>query len=197
MSKFEKKSKSSYDNKAKKDDNNGFVKIGEIDLNSKKLNLFMQICFFVIAGICAVIIFVLDIPRSNSISIGYIVLTCILYLIVHECIHILAMKIFSKEKIKCTFKFPTFAVGCNFIFSKRQFVIVAAAPVLLLGCVLLVLLFLLPLNFTFLFYVLLTMNFAGSSGDYLQIVLAIKSPENSFFQDNSRVTKILKKCETE
>lgn len=113
-----------------------FTEIGKIDLNAdKKWNRLMQICFLAIAAIGTAVIFILKIPQGSGITAGYILLACFCYLIVHECIHILAMKLFSNEPIRCKFHFPTIAVGCDFLFSKTQFVIVAAAPVILLGSV--------------------------------------------------------------
>lgn len=171
-----------------------FTEIGKIDLNgNKKLNLLMQICFLVIAAIGAAIIFILDIPKNNGVSSWNIVLACFGYLIVHECIHILVMKLFSKEPIRCKFHFPTVAVGCDTLFGKTQFVIIAAAPVILLGGVISAFFFCLPQSCFLLISVLLTMNFAGASGDYVLIFIALKAPGNALFQDNSEITRIIKR----
>lgn len=100
------------------------------------------------------------------------------------------MKIFSQEKINVSIKFPTISVGSNAKFSKKQFSIIALAPVIILGGILILLILFTPKEYTFLWSILLILNFAGSSGDYLQFFKICKYPTNTYFQDTSIETVI-------
>lgn len=71
-----------------------------------------------------------------------------------------------------------------------QFTIIALAPVVILGCILLLLIIFTPKNYTFLWTILLILNFAGSGGDYMQFLKVRKYPRNTYFQDNSDETAI-------
>ena len=96
----------------------------------------------------------------------------------------------SKEKINISVKFPTISVGSSAKFNKMQFTIIALAPVILLGCILILLIVFTPKNYTFLWTILLILNFAVSGGDYMQFFKIRKYPTNTYFQDNSNETVI-------
>ena len=98
------------------------------------------------------------------------------------------MKIFSKEKINISIKFPTISVGSNAKYSKKQFSIIALAPVIILGIILILLILFSSKDYTFLWSILLTLNFAGSGGDFLQFLKISKYPTNTYFQDTSNET---------
>ena len=103
------------------------------------------------------------------------------------------MKLFSKESLYLSIKFPTISVGSKGKFSKLQFTIIALAPVTILGAVLILLLVCCPRGYTFLLAILLTLNFAGAGGDYLQVFEMRKYSADTFFQDNSVETTVYKK----
>lgn len=171
--------------------NNNYTQIGTIDLNNdKRLNLLMQGGFLLVAAIGVLLIILFGLHKGGSVGTFSIVLFCLLFIAIHEVIHIIVMKIFSPEKIECKLQFPTFSVGCKHLFTKKQFVMAAAAPVVVLTCVLVVLFLAMPTEYKFLLSVLLVLNFAGAFGDYIQIYLTAKSPKGSYFQDDSEVTRI-------
>ena len=120
----------------------------------------------------------------------WFLLGCFCYIILHEITHLIFMKLFSREKINISIKFPTISVGSGAKFNKMQFTIIALAPVVILGCILLLLIIFTPKNYTFLWTILLILNFAGSGGDYMQFLKVRKYPRNTYFQDNSDETAI-------
>ena len=172
-------------------------RIGTINYkNGKYANVFMIVnfIFFVLIGI--IVISLNNLIESNT------------YIILHEIIHLIFMKLFSREKINISVKFPTISVGSSAKFNKMQFIIIALAPVILLGCTLILLIVFTPKNYTFLWTILLILNFAGSKnytflwtillilnfagsgGDYMQFFKIRKYPSNTYFQDNSDETAI-------
>ena len=166
-----------------------FKKIGTINYkNGKYANVLMigNFIFFVLIGI--VFIILNNSVENNTIKSQWFLLGCILYIILHEITHLIFMKIFSKEKINISIKFPTISVGSNAKYSKKQFSIIALAPVIILGIILILLILFSSKDYTFLWSILLTLNFAGSGGDFLQFLKISKYPTNTYFQDTSNET---------
>ena len=172
---------------------NGFRKIGVIDYQkSKYANLFI-IGSFVLSISVGAIIIVSDSTSNNILKGQWILLGCLCYIIIHESVHLIFMKIFSKERLCLSLKFLTISVGSNGKFSKRQFIIIALAPVVILGVVLALLITFCSESYKFVLSILLILNFAGSGGDYLQVFEMRKYSMDTFFQDNSIETSIYKK----
>ncbi len=166
-------------------------KIGTINYKqSKYANAFMigNFIFFVIIG--AVFITLTHSIESNTIKVQWFLLGCFGYIISHEIIHLIFMKIFSRDKINISIKLPTISVGSNAKFSKKQFSIITLAPVIILGTILISLILFTSTEYTFLWSILLILNFAGSGGDYLQFAKTRKYPANTYFQDTSNETII-------
>lgn len=163
--------------------NNKFKEINSFNINNKKSQLALYIIFFLLSSIGCGIIFLTNIHKHNNVSIGYIILSVIVFIIIHELIHIIFMFLFSKNKINISFKFPTISVGSNAYFNKIQYIIISLAPVIILGIVNLICFFI--LSFKFLFAVLLVLNFATATGDYILTYYALKQKRNSFFVDNA------------
>lgn len=164
-------------------------KVGTINYkNGKYANAFMigNFIFFVLIG--AVCIILNNSIENNTIKGQWFLLGCFSYIILHEITHLIFMKIFSKEKINISIKFPTVSVGSEAKFSKKQFSIIALSPVIILGSILIFLLLFTSKEYTFLWSILLILNFAGSGGDYLQFFKISKYSTNTYFQDTSNET---------
>lgn len=173
---------------------NGFRKIGVIDYQkSKYANLFIIGSFVLSISVGAIIIILSDSTSNNILKGQWILLGCLCFIIIHESVHLIFMKIFSKERLCLSFKFPTISVGSNGKFSKRQFIIIALAPVVILGVVLALLIIFCSESYKFFLSILLILNFAGSGGDYLQVFEMRKYSMDTFFQDNSIETSVYKK----
>lgn len=166
-------------------------RVGTINYkNGKYANVFMigNFIFFVLIGI--IIISLNNLIESNTVKGQWFLLGCICYIILHETTHLIFMKLFSREKINISVKFPTISVGSSEKFNKMQFTIIALAPVVILGCILLLLIIFTQKNYAFLWTILLILNFAGFGGDYMQFFKIRKYPINTYFQDNSDETAI-------
>lgn len=175
-------------------DNNAFEKIGVIDYRkSKYANLFIIGSFILFVLIGAVFIVLSGSISHNNLKGQWFLLGFFCYIVLHETIHLIFMKLFSREKLCISIKFPTISVGSNGKFSKSQFMIVALAPVIILGVILILFMLFSPKEYTFFLTILLILNFAGSGGDYLQVFEMRKYSNDTFFQDNSNETTIYKK----
>lgn len=98
------------------------------------------------------------------------------------------MTIFSKGKVNVKFKFPTIAVGSNAYCNKPKYIIIALAPVVFLGIGSLVCLLMLP--YKLLFAIMMTLNFAAASGDYILTYYALKQDKNTYFVDKAEKTLV-------
>ena len=171
--------------------NNNLVEAGRFSLNDKKHQTALSIIFVLLAGIGVGVIFLTKVYVGNIIPAWAIVLACFAFILIHELIHIIFMSIFAKGKVKASFKFPTIAVGSDSYFSKFQYIIIALAPVVILGIAMVLCLALTPHKL--LFAILTILNFASASGDYILVLFASKQSKNAYFQDNSSETCIFER----
>ena len=173
---------------------NSFEKIGTIDYKGSKYASAFIICNFIFFVVLGVLFIILTGSASyNGVKGPWLLLGCLGYILLHEVIHLLFMKLFSSERLHVSVKFPTISVGSNGKFSKWEFIIIALAPVTILGVILIALAVLTARPYMFFFTVLLILNFAGSGGDYLQVFAMRKYPAGTYFQDNSKETVVYKK----
>lgn len=170
---------------------NNFVQIGKFSTNDKKPQTALSIIFLLLAGIGVGVIFLTKAYVGNIVPAWAIVLASFGFIIVHELIHIIFMSIFARGKVKASFKFPTIAVGSDSYFSKFQYIIIALAPVVILGIAMVLCLALTPHKL--LFAILTILNFASASGDYILVFFASKQSKNAYFQDNSSETCIFER----
>lgn len=166
-----------------------FKEIGSFSVNDKKPQTALSIIFLLIAGIGAGIIFLTKTYEKNIVPIWVIVLSVIGFIVVHELIHILFMSIFSKGKINVRVKIPTIAVGSDAYFNKTQYTVIALAPVVILGIMCLMI-----FEYKLLFSILLILNFASASGDYILTYYALRQEKNTYFVDTAEKTMIYLKC---
>ena len=179
------------DNNSTASTGTNLVQIGKFCANDKKPQTALSIIFLLLAGIGVGIIFLTKAYVGNIIPAWAIVLASFGFVVIHELIHIVFMSTFAKGKIKVSFKFPTIAVGSDAYFSKAQYIIIALAPVALLGIAMILCLALTPHKL--LFAILTILNFASASGDYVLTFCASKQAKGAYFQDNSKETCVFEK----
>ncbi len=165
-----------------------FKEINSFSVNAKKPQTNLSLLFLLMAGIGVGLIFLTKVYENNTVPVWAIILSAVGFIIVHELIHIVSMTIFSKGKVTVSVKFPTIAVGSDAYFNKTQYIIIALAPVVVLGVA--SLLCLMMLSYKLLFAILLTLNFATASGDYILTYYALKQDKNTYFVDKAEKTLV-------
>ncbi|MDQ0429002.1 fatty acid desaturase [Planomicrobium stackebrandtii] len=160
----------------------------------KHINLVIQLCFIVIAGILMGLAFWIGFPLSNSMdllpSLLVTVILILMYMSLHELTHAFFIKFFSGRLPSFRIRFPFLSIGSEAYFNRKKFIIIALAPALVWGITLAALLFVVPSQIFFSVYILFIVNFAGSAGDYVQSYIALKAPTATLFQDNGIETTI-------
>jgi hypothetical protein len=107
-----------------------------------------------------------------------------LYVILHELLHALFMWIFLKEKLNFGFQVKAAYAGMKKgYFSKREYFIIALAPVLLLGIGIFLLSYFLDVTWFWPLQIIQGQNLAGAVGDYYVIVLLMKMPRTAYIND--------------
>ena len=150
-----------------------------------------MVAFFALSVLIGITIIISeDLADTNTVGILLIIISCVLYMILHEGLHLLFLWKFSGRESRISFGFPAVSVSCDGHFTRKQFIAIASAPVLYLGIFLIMLLLFLPGEYTFLISILLTLIAAASGGDLLQIFHALKYPRNASFQDKGDETTV-------
>ena len=167
----------------------------------KQLNMVIQFSFLFITGVLIGFALWTGSPLSTDLNpfLSFLVtiLLVLIYMAFHELTHALFIKIFSGSRPSFRIRFPFLSVGGEAIFKRRDFIVIALAPVLLWGSLLLILLFIIPERFFLSIFALVIVNFAGSGGDYVQAYIAFNSPAHTLFQDNGKETTLFIPAENE
>ena len=90
----------------------------------------------------------------------------IAYIPLHELVHGVCIRRFSGKRAKYGFTLVYAYAGSDCYFNKRDYLIIAAAPVVFWGLVFLLLLFLLPVHWRWVPYVWQVFNLSGAAGDF-------------------------------
>jgi len=113
-----------------------------------------------------------------------------LLILFHELIHGFSMKMFTTAKIKYGFAFAYAYAGCSAYFNRRQYIVIALAPVVLLGVFLLALTFLLPQNWFWTIHIFQVINISSAAGDIFMVNYIRKRPANVLVLDDGPAMSI-------
>ena len=111
------------------------------------------------------------------------VLGMIAYIPLHELVHGVCIRRFSGKKANYGFTLVYAYAGSDCYFNKRDYLIIAAAPVVFWGVFFLLLLFLLPVNWRWVPYVWQLFNLSGAAGDFYVFWRLGKEPGTILCQD--------------
>lgn len=107
----------------------------------------------------------------------------ILYMILHELVHGVAMKICGTKKVKYGFTGMYAFAGSEDLYDKKSYIFVALAPVVFWGVVLLIINLFVPLGWFWVVYLIQIANISGAAGDFFVTVKFLKMPRDILVQD--------------
>ncbi len=115
--------------------------------------------------------------------IGVLILGYVAYVILHEAVHGVAMKICGTEK--CRFGFTgMYAFACSDdYYDKKAFIFIAMAPVVLWGVVLTILNMVVPTAWFWVVYFIQIGNISGAAGDFYVTYKFSKMPKDILISD--------------
>jgi hypothetical protein len=171
---------------------NGYREVRRVDLmRNRKEAILINLLAFVIAGGVGVLGFVLC-PPFDEIHVGIqtairllvISVGIIGYMILHELIHGVFMKAFSGLKPRYGFTGLYAFAGSNALFDRKQYLIIAFAPVVILGIVIAVLTAAFYETAFWDLYIIQIINLSGAAGDFYVGFLIARSGNDILVHDS-------------
>jgi hypothetical protein len=171
----------------------GYGEIYSVDLQkNKKLSLLVN-------GIAVAIMILMVVPMRFLVPIratfspeklggyfGKLALTLallVLYIVLHEAVHGIAMKICGTKKVKYGFTGLYAFAGSSDYYGKGAYIFIALAPVVLWGAVLAVVNVLIPPEWFWVVYFIQINNISGAAGDFFVTVKFSRMPKDILVQD--------------
>lgn len=172
----------------------GYREICTIDLQkNKKMALVVNLLAIVIAALLAIPMHYV-VPISSLFSmengmqsymfrfVGMFVLL-ILYMVLHELVHGIAMKMCGTKKVKYGFTGIYAYATSNDFYDKKTYIFIALAPVVLWGIVLAVVNMFVSLEWFWVVYLIQISNLSGAAGDLYVTVKFLRLPSDILIQD--------------
>lgn len=172
----------------------GYREIDSIDLQkNKKLSLLVNGIAMLIALAMAIPMhFVVPMTTLFDMSQGMkayfirflILMVCIVvYMVLHELVHGITMKMCGTKKIKYGFTGVYAFAGSNDYYDKKSYIVIALAPIVVWGVVLLVLNLLVPVQWFWIVYWVQISNISGAAGDLYVTYRFSRLPQDILVQD--------------
>ncbi len=172
----------------------GYREIDAIDLKkNKKLSWMVNIGALLIALVMVVPMhFVVPFTTLYDMSDGFssyrtrfvvLLLGMILYMVLHELVHGIAMKLCGTKKVKYGFTGLYAFAGSSDYYRRKSYIAIALAPVVVWGVVLLIMNLLVPVQWFWVVYLIQIVNISGAAGDLYVTYRFSRLPADILVQD--------------
>lgn len=173
----------------------GYKEIYSIDLQKdKKMSLLVNLIAIAIAILLVVpMIFLVPISTLFSTENGFgdyairflaLIVFMIVYMVLHELVHGIAMKMCGTEKIRYGFTGMYAFAGSDDYYGKKPYIFIALAPVVLWGIVLAIITPLVPIEWFWVVYFIQIINISGAAGDLFVTVRFSRLPKDILVKDH-------------
>lgn len=172
----------------------GYSEIYSVNLQkNKKIAIFINLLAVVIA-VAMVIPMHFVVPfwtlfdmsaglGAYCVRFGILIVGMIAYMVLHEAVHGVAMKICGTKKVKYGFTGLYAFAGSEDYYDKKSYIFIALAPIVFLGVLLAVLNFLVPTAWTWVVYFIQIINVSGAAGDMFVSLKFLKMPKDILVAD--------------
>lgn len=123
------------------------------------------------------------IPRY-LLRLGVLIAASMLYIVLHELVHGITMKLCGTKKIKYGFTGLYAFAGSSDYYDKKSYIIIALAPVVVWGIVLAVINFFVPYEWFWVVYTIQLANISGAAGDIYVTSKFSKMPKDILINDS-------------
>ena len=167
----------------------GYHEIYAIDLQKNKKMSILVNALAIIIAVAMIIPMHLIVPFSTLFGQDYTtrmivwVVLLIAYMVLHELIHGVAMKLCGTKKVKYGFTGMYAFAGSNDYYSKKPYIFIALAPVVLWGIVLAVVNPFVPVDWFWIVYLIQVCNLSGAAGDLFVTVKFSRMPKDILIRD--------------
>ena len=178
----------------------GYFEYYSVDLlKNKKQSIIMYLLSIIIVVVmvvpmCFVVSFttffdVNDLLKT-AIKLGVLSISIVAYIVLHEAVHGIAMKICGTKKVKYGFVGSAAYAGSDDYYNKIAYIFIALAPVVLWGMVLLVINILIPTDWFWVVYLLQIFNISGAAGDFFVTFKFLRFPKDILVKDSGTSMKV-------
>ncbi|MBQ7862512.1 MAG: DUF3267 domain-containing protein [Clostridia bacterium] len=108
----------------------------------------------------------------------------VIYMVLHELVHGISMKLCGTKKVKYGFTGMYAFAGSDDYYGKKPYIFIALAPVVLWGIVLAVINFCVPYEWIWVVYFLQIFNISGAAGDFFVTAKFSGFPEDILVKDH-------------
>ncbi|PKM40354.1 MAG: hypothetical protein CVV04_03900 [Firmicutes bacterium HGW-Firmicutes-9] len=170
---------------------NGYREVRRVDLmrNRKEAILINLLALVIAAGVAALgfvfcpPFFEVEIGIHSIVNMILMMVGIVVYMILHEIIHGVFMKAFSGLKPRYGFTGLYAYAGSDALFNRRQYLIIAFAPVVILGIILAVLTVAFYETAFWTLYLIQIVNLSGAAGDFYVGFLIARSNNDVLVRD--------------
>ena len=179
----------------------GYEEVLSVDLQkNKKLALFVNILAIVISILLAVPMhFFVPITTLFSMENGLVsyfirfaslVVLMVLYTVLHELVHGVAMKLCGTKKVKYGFTGMYAFAGSEEYYGKGPYIFIALAPVVLWGIIIAVINPFVPVDWFWVVYWIQIVNLSGAAGDIYVTSKFSRLPKDILVRDEGVSMKV-------
>ena len=174
---------------------NDYKTIFSVNLQKdKKIAVFINILAIIITAVLAVpmhfyipITSLFDMQNgllAYSVRFISLMILLIVYMILHEFVHGIAMKICGTQKVKYGFTGLYAFAGSDDYYDKKSYMMIALAPIILLGIIIAVINTVVPTEWFWVIYFIQICNISGAAGDMYVTVKFMRFPNDILVRDS-------------
>ncbi len=131
--------------------------------------------------------------KNMLIKYGVLIALMIAYMVLHELVHGIAMKICGTKKVKYGFTGLYAFAGSKDFYDKKSYIFIALAPVVLWGIIIGVVNLFVPVGWFWVVYLIQIINLSGAAGDLFVTFKFLRLPRDILIQDYGVGMKVFSK----
>ena len=131
--------------------------------------------------------------KDMLIKYGVLIALIITYMILHEIVHGIAMRICGTKKVKYGFTGLYAFAGSKDFYDIKSYIFIALAPVVLWGVILGVVNLFVPIGWFWVVYLIQIVNLSGAAGDLFVTIKFSRLPKDILVQDYGVGMKVFSK----
>ena len=172
-----------------------YLPVGSVDLQKNKKQALLVNLLAVAIALVMVLPMCFIVPIHTTFRFGsgmqnvlvpllVLLASIVAYMILHELVHGVAMKLCGTKKVKYGFTGLYAFAGSEDYYDKKSYIFIALAPVVLWGAVLAVLNVLVPVEWFWIVYLIQVNNISGAAGDLYVTVKFSRMPKDILVKDH-------------